>query len=311
MGWRDYAYAFLADLGFYPPGSACAGDGCQAWYCDLVINGQCHERRGSGYVPSNPVGCLGNCGGGTGSCSSGRCANGDPYRCCAQPGQGGCGPILMGVRGSDCCGDAGSTPTPAPTPTPPTCDGERTQRFPPRGDYRQEPAHAVVVGQDPGVKGFTLRLDLHGGRAERWKLETKQMCTTGGGEYPQDCPSGPWEWRCVWEMQARYNDPIVKVDVAMRLHESTIAWIEGALAGRYRGAERQEPLPGVFGVWQGRAMAVRADWNYLPSDPGIHGGRILVTTAGTPISPPQQISIPFEVPVYLKDTTLWEWGGGS
>jgi len=38
----------------------------------------------------------------------------------------------------------------------------------------------------------------------------------------------------------------------------------------------------------------------------VHGGRILITTAGTAISPPQHVSIPFEVKVYLKDTTLWE-----
>jgi len=62
----------------------------------------------------------------------------------------------------------------------------------------------------------------------------------------------------------------------------------------------------VFTIWEGRAMSVVEDWNYLPNDPGMHGGRIIITTAGTAISPPQQVSIPFEVHVYLKDTTLWE-----
>ena len=118
LGIRDDAYAFLADLGLYAPGQACADGGCQAWYCDLVILGQCYQRRGEAYVPSNPVGCLGNCGGGVGLCSTGTCPEGEPYNCCARPGEGGCGPLLMDVRGTDCCGQEGPpTPTPPPTPT--------------------------------------------------------------------------------------------------------------------------------------------------------------------------------------------------
>lgn len=287
---------------------ACAAGNCQAWYCDQVIGGQCYQRNGDGsYSPTNPVGCVGNCAGGTGKCSSGACPDGKSYKCCAQSGQGGCGPILMGVRGSDCCGgNEEATPTPAPTPTPPACDGLRTDVSKPYGSYDQEPKHVIVVGQDPSVRGFDLKLDLHGGRAEQWQMRSKQVCTTVRGDYPADCPAGPWQWTCVWTLLHRYNDPIVKVVVAMRLHESTIAWIDNELAPRYPGLQRSEPLPKVFAVWQGRTMRVRKDWHYLPSDPGVHGGRIILTTAGTPISDPQQVSIPFEVKVYLKDTTLWE-----
>lgn len=301
--------AVFADLGLYLPGKVCAAGNCQAWYCDRIINGQCHQRNGDGsYSPTNPVGCVGNCGGGSGACNQGQCPDGDDYKCCAQPGIGGCGPHLMGVRGSDCCGGGpGATPTPAPTPTPPPCDGERIDVREPRGSYEQDPPHAIVVGQDPTVRGFDLEIDLRGGRAERWIMESKQRCDDGSGEYPDDCPSGPWHWTCVWELQERYNDPISKVEVAMRLHEDTIAWIEGELSARYPGTRRTEPLPKVFTVWEGRAMSVFEDWNYLPSDPGLHGGRIIITTAGTPISEPRQVSIPFEVIVHLKDTTLWEW----
>ena len=288
--------------------SACATGNCQAWYCDRVIAGQCYQRNGDGsYSPTNPVGCVGNCSGGSGECSSGTCPSGKGYKCCAQSGQGGCGPILMGVRGSDCCGGNGErTPQPTATPTPPACSGTRVNVTKPRGSYEQEPKHVIVVGQDPSVRGFTLKLDLHGGRAEKWELESKQVCTRVVGAYPDDCPSGPWRWTCAWTRIERHNDPIVKVELAMRLHESTIAWIEGDLAARYPGVRRTEPLPKVFTVWRGRAMRVREDWHYLPSDPGVHGGRILITTAGTAISPPQHVSIPFEVKVYLKDTTLWE-----
>jgi hypothetical protein len=176
----------------------------------------------------------------------------------------------------------------------------------PSGSYEQEPKHVIVVGQDPTVRGFDLKLDLRGGWAEKWELRSQQVCTRVVGAYPDACPSGPWRWTCAWTRIARYNDPIVKVEVAMRLHESTIAWIENDLAARYPGVRRTEPLPKVFTVWQGRAMRVREDWRYLPSDPGVHGGRIRITTAGTAISPPQQVSIPFEVKVYLKDTSLWE-----
>jgi len=157
------------------------------------------------------------------------------------------------------------------------------------------------------VRGFDLEIDLRGGGAERWTMETKQLCDNGSGEYPDDCASGPWHWSCVWELQERYNDPIVKVEVAMRLHENTIGWIEGELAARYPGTTRTEPLPNVFTIWEGRSMSVTEDWNYLPSDPGVHGGRIIITTAGTPISDPQEVSVGFEVHVHLKDTTLWEW----
>jgi len=289
-------------------GSACASGNCQAWYCDQVIGGQCYQRNGDGsYSPTNPVGCVGNCSGGSGECSSGTCPNGKGYKCCAQSGRGGCGPILMGVRGSDCCGGGGKpTPRPTPTPTPPVCDGTRVNVTKPSGSYEQEPDHVIVVGQDPTVRGFDLKLDLRGGRAEKWELRSQQVCTRVVGAYPDACPSGPWRWTCAWTRIARYNDPIVKVEVAMRLHESTIAWIENDLAARYPGVHRTEPLPRVFTVWQGRAMRVREDWHYLPSDPGVHGGRIIITTAGTAISPPQQVSIPFEVKVYLKDTALWE-----
>ena len=309
LGIREEAHAFLADVGLYPPGEVCAAGNCQAWYCDDVSAGQCYKRNGDGsYSPTNPIGCSGNCSGGSkGECSSGTCSNGKAYKCCAQSGSGGCGPILMGVRGSDCCGGgSGSTPTPAPTPTPPPCDGERINVRKPRGSYEQDPPHAIVVGQDPSVRGFDLEIDLRAGRAERWTMETKQLCSGGSGAFPDDCPPGPWRWACVWELQERYNDPIVKVEVGMRLHENTIKWIEGELRSRYRGAQRTEPLPKVFTIWEGRAMSVVEDWNYLPNDPGMHGGRIIITTAGTAISPPQQVSIPFEVHVYLKDTTLWE-----
>lgn len=308
LGIRDDAYAFLQDLGLYPPGQACAGLGCQAWYCDLILNGQCHQHRGGGYVPTNPVGCVGSCSGGGGVCSGGSCPDGRGYNCCAQSGNGGCGPLLMGVRGSDCCGAGpGGTPPPRPpTPTGP-CNGERIDVDEPRGSYTQEPRNAVVVGQDPGVKGFTLRISASGGKAELWQQGTHRYCANGGGDYPKDCPNGPSRSVCEWDLKARYDDPLIKVELALRLHESTIAWIDGPLAGRYRGAQRKEPLPKQFTVWQGHSMSVHQNWKYLPSDPGVHGGRIILTTAGTPISPPQQVSVPVEVPVYLKDTTLWEW----
>jgi hypothetical protein len=39
-------------------------------------------------------------------------------------------------------------------------------------------------------------------------------------------------------------------------------------------------------------------------DPGTHGGKLVVWTTGTPKSPPQVVERPFEVPVYLLDTTI-------
>ena len=84
----------------------------------------------------------------------------------------------------------------------------------------------------------------------------------------------------------------------MRLADSTVDWIEKDLPGRYYGAARKEGLPHVWAL-RGVAgqMAVAQRWRYAPGqpdvlstgpiDPGIHGGKIVGTTKGTPLNPPQ------------------------
>ena len=65
--------------------------------------------------------------------------------------------------------------------------------------------------------------------------------------------------------------------------------------------------------WHGQ-MTVDQWWIYAPGrpdvlsngplDPGIHGGKIVGWTTGTPKSPPQLVERAFEVPVFLMDTTI-------
>jgi hypothetical protein len=67
-------------------------------------------------------------------------------------------------------------------------------------------------------------------------------------------------------------------------------------------------------LWRNWAMRGIERWRYAPGqpdvlsqgplDPGIHGGKIVGTTRGTPLNPPQIVERAFSVPVYLLDTTL-------
>jgi hypothetical protein len=61
-------------------------------------------------------------------------------------------------------------------------------------------------------------------------------------------------------------------------------------------------------------MSVDQWWFYAPGkpdilsngplDPGIHGGKIVGWTTGTPKSAPQVVERAFSVPVFLMDTTI-------
>ena len=196
------------------------------------------------------------------------------------------------------------TPTPGPNPTPeptaPACRAPFTRVIRPRGDWSVEPPYPLVDGQDPDRRGFDLVLDLQGGRAERWTQRAVKVCPSGGTA-PDDCPNS-WQWQCRWFV-TRYNDPIVSVQVSMDLSPSSKAWLQD-LGRRYYGLQAREVLPATFDVWTGRAMRVRRAWTYHPLDPGVHEGEIVIRTAGTPISRPQEVRVPYEVRVYLKDTTI-------
>ena len=63
--------------------------------------------------------------------------------------------------------------------------------------------------------------------------------------------------------------------------------------------------PHTIGIEQTVATASRMmkqhDIRHLPV---LHGGKIVGTTKGTPLNPPQIVERAFSVPVYLLDTTL-------
>ena len=141
------------------------------------------------------------------------------------------------------------------------------------------------------------------GFAEKRRSELEQLCRSGAGTYPADCPGGAWRWSCSDVVLEHYDDPLVKIELPMRLADSTVEWIDG----RYYNATRQEPLPRVFELWEGESMSVSTGlFNYEAQDPGVHGGKILLFTKGTPLSEPQRRAYPYEVPVFLLDSTLIE-----
>jgi len=306
--------AWLAQGAIAPLAGHCQAVGCQCWYCDHpLVNGVCPDTQDGGCI-----GCLGSC---------------TSENSCLWAGQaGGCGPISCGCRDSDCQAQEEPTstpPLPTPTPTPPAgCPppGEvRTFEFltpPTISEIPYRPNYPVVVGQDPQRTGFELHLVFTGGRYEYKTQELEQWCGPDGagmtqGRYPDDCPDGEWHWECPWRCAECYDDPLAAGQVRMRLADSAVQWIQGELASRYTGARLQEGLPRIWqlpDVW-GR-MTYDTWWRYAPGypdrystgpvDPGVHGGKVVVWTTGTPRSGPQVVERAFAVPVYLKDTTETE-----
>ena len=289
------------------PQQALCQSPCLCRYCDQPLeNGRC-PTTGDG-------GCIG-C---AGACTS-------PGNCGWTGSAGGCGAVSCGCRGSDCTGNDDDdhnkpvTVTPTPTP-PPGCPVPGTPVVwleiiePKIAEVRYEPPYPVVVGQDPDRYGFDLLINANGGRANKWKRETIQVCDAGG-RYPDDCPDGPWHWECPDVCLECYDDPFDTIQIHMRLADSSLDWLRGELATRYTGAQPREGLPRS---WQLRGvtdqMIVAARWHYAPGspdalstgpvDPGIHGGRIVGTTKGTPLNPPQVVERAFSVPVHLLDTTI-------
>ena len=270
----------------------CAGI-CAACYCDEIQNGQCIVNG----RPNPCVGCVGNCV--------------SENNCLCQPGQGGCGNVIQWCRSEDCRpGGGGGGPRPTPTPTPPPCSTEeRIEIREPVVRWEYEPNYPIVVGQDPEARGFDIIMEVTGGEALKVRNELKQVCMDGSGYYPDDCPGGAWEWKCEEVVLERYDDPVVEIKLAMRLGDSSVAFIEEYLASRYYGARRQDALPKVWPLYENPAGTMSWDYvfEYKARDPGIHGGRIFVKTKGTPLNPEgQEISVPYEVPVYLIDSTLDE-----
>jgi hypothetical protein len=280
----------LAAASFAPQEAVCGGL-CQGCYCDQIINGSCYV----GGRPSGCIGCVGSC-----------VADND---CQCRAGVGGCGAVVAWCRSSDCQPQPTPVPTPTPiatpTPPPPACAERIYDHIEPPQVVKwwHEPDYPTVVGQDTRFRGFNLHIQAQGGYAEQRQVFLEQLCPDGSSNLAA-CPQG-WRWQCSERVLQHHDDPLVAVDLPMRLADSSVTWLNGNLRPRYPGAAHKEGLPKVFPLWRGEAMSVQTGLlDYKAQDPGVHGGRILVTTKGTPLNPPQQISAPYEVKVYLLDSTM-------
>lgn len=273
--------------GFIKKGN-CTGV-CQCCYCDYVLNGVCIVN-GS---PSSCIGCVGNCVS-TNSCQG-------------APGQGGCGSYIAWCRDSDCqpsTPPAPPTPPPTPTPVPPCDTTPYVVVSRPAATWQIRPPFPIVIGQDPYMRGVDFYIDAHGGWAEKRKQEPTQVCN-GGGTYPQDCPND-WHWTCPERVLEHYDDPLVKIKLTMDLAPSSKEWITGELARVYPGAHIKERFPKEFDIYNGLTMRYAA-WvlrSYAAQDPGYRVGDIVLKTAGTPLSSPQTVYVPYRFPVYLAESTI-------
>ena len=162
-----------------------------------------------------------------------------------------------------------STPTPLPTatptavptatPTPPACaDGTQyIHEELPNVIWESLPDFPVAVHQDPTFRGFDLEIEATAGFAERREIQLAQVCVNGSGDYPAACPGGAWSWQCRDVVIEHHDDPIVQIDLPMRLADSTVDWLNG-LKGRYYGATTKEGLAqGLRAV--GRQRPLRQD----------------------------------------------------
>ena len=317
LGLSAVALALIATAiaaAIAPAPATCQGV-CQCWYCPRY-----HWIDGTPYCDSP---CDHGC--------AGACAYNDQYpylgSCSQEAGQGGCGPVCS-CRDSDCGGGPNPTTepprvtvTPEPTP-PPDCPAPGEVRewinlIPPRLTFAgYKPDHPVVVEQDPDKQGFRMHITGTGGRYEHKTQRLEKVCDDQPEPIngtPQPCRE--WHWECPIRCAECYNDPFDAIQVRMRLADSTMEWIQGELASRYTGAQPREGLPrtwqltGVHGQ-----MTVDQWWIYAPGkpdvlsngplDPGIHGGKIVGWTTGTPKSAPQVVERAFSVPVFLMDTTI-------
>lgn len=293
---------------------------CQCWYCPNYHWGDDDGNGVSEFYCDSAcdTGCVGSC------------AYNDsqphlPGTCSQVPGQGGCGPVCS-CRSSDCTGGPVPTenpPTPVitPEPTPPPgCPDpgetrEWTNIIPPTiGQPTYKPDYPVVVDRDPNGRGFDLHLVFAGGRYEHKTQRLEQVCD----DVPPPAPGAicrVWHYECPIRCAECYDDPLAAAQVRMRLADPTVDWIQKELAQRYPGAQPKEGLPRTWQIAGVRGrMQYDAWWRYGPRrpdvlsngpvDPGTHGGKLVVWTTGTPKSPPQVVERPFEVPVYLLDTTI-------
>ena len=312
---------------------------CQCWYCDDFTNGVCTV---DGH-PSGPIGCAGACAyndrmpwlpptcsqyNGVGGCGYVvACRAGD---CPARGGGGAPTPTPTPLEGIPPTAVPTPTATPRPIPPIPAACGdlaagevrEWTNLIPPTiAEPEIEPEHIVTIGQDPDKRGFRIHLVFTGGRYEYRTQRLEQWCGPAAarfsqGRYGVRCTGDvEWHYECPVRCTECYDDPLALAQIHMRLADSSKAWIETELAARYPGTRPLENLPHTWDI-AGTKDQMRYDawWAYKPGspepastgpiDPGVHGGRIVLTTKGTPKSAPQTAQAPYEAKVFLLDTTI-------
>lgn len=195
----------------------------------------------------------------------------------------------------DCCDGGGCGDDPGGgDPDPCHCPGDSWQYAQPAaGELRWEPPYPVVIGQDPQRRGVDVILTV-------WIDPATHIW------YGPDCPG------CT-EHRDPVRDELIGVAVQLTLSEASRNWIESELAQRYPGARVRQPeiaAPGTLSdcYYAGNRHVCTITAHLEPIDPGwpVDPGwyEVALTVTSNLAHRVNAVSIPEQVPVYLKDTTI-------
>lgn len=207
------------------------------------------------------------------------------------------------IEADNCCPGGVCAPEPGPGPCP-----AAEWRYSPitANNWRVQPSHPVVVGQDPRRLGVAVLFDLTLPPATRiWyeHVPCPPPPTPEPGVTPTPAP--PCE-PCVRHVTT-VRDSISTADATLQLQAASRRWIQQELAARYPNAAVRRPtmsqsatLQGCY--YTGATHHCTAVVPFAPEDPGYY-----TLTAGARANLGGGRSFRFtgdDVLVYLKDSTL-------
>jgi len=174
-----------------------------------------------------------------------------------------------GGPGDDPCDDPDDPSDPPDRPDPPGCV---TFFDPPTigANLVLDPAYPITLGQDPDDRGVDVR----------------GIAAIGGLRHCPDSGSAQIT-----------SFSVVKIELA----QSSVAWINGALARKYPGAHVKGGYPftppfSVSGIGSGQAQL---SFHLAPLDPGYYEVTVVATQQDG-----QSASVALRVPVYLMESSL-------
>lgn len=207
-----------------------------------------------------------------------------------------------------------------------TCGESWYERHDPTMSFRREPDYPVVVGQDPDRRGVDLLITGTGGRVIHHyqhldvvgynrrcvHSDTPPAGWSGcdldtDGDGNPDHPGDPhWTvastpvYECRWHT-TEWDNPVVAVDVDLRLTERSREWIEGDLRREYPGAHVQGAYPWPI-RWDRSVMGMSVDCRALGvqlPDPGQYRMAVTFTLRDGHI-----LTKVYRFPVYLARDVL-------